>query len=152
MESVVEKFYSNFKLKNGDQMASCYHENVVFEDPAFGELKGKDAGDMWRMLCENGKDMRMEYDIISDDGVNAEVHWQAWYTFSQTGNKVHNIICAKLKIKDGLIIDHRDDFSTHRWASQAMGWKGWLLGKTGFFQKKLQQQTNKLLRAYQKNQ
>ncbi|MFT6810363.1 MAG: hypothetical protein ACJA01_003606 [Saprospiraceae bacterium] len=106
---------------------------------------------MWRMLCKNGKDMRMEYKIISESDTNAEVHWQAWYTFSQTGNKVHNIICAKMKLKDGLIIDHRDDFNLHRWATQAMGWKGKLLGGTGFFKKKLHQQTGKLLKTFQKN-
>ena len=132
-------------------MAACYHQDILFDDPAFGKLSGRGAGDMWRMLCKNGKDMKMEYEIVSEDENQAEVHWQVWYTFSQTGNKVHNIICAKMKIENGLIIDHRDEFSLHRWAKQALGLKGWLFGGTSFFKKKLQLQTNKLLKTFQSN-
>ena len=36
-------------------MASCYAADVVFTDPAFGELHGERARDMWRMLCRAGR-------------------------------------------------------------------------------------------------
>ena len=29
-------------------MISCYHDNIIFSDPAFGELKGDDAKAMWQ--------------------------------------------------------------------------------------------------------
>ncbi|MFT6810362.1 MAG: hypothetical protein ACJA01_003605 [Saprospiraceae bacterium] len=35
MASIVEQFYHNFLEKNGDGMASSYHQEIVFEDPAF---------------------------------------------------------------------------------------------------------------------
>ncbi|MGH2565783.1 MAG: hypothetical protein ACRDE5_14800, partial [Ginsengibacter sp.] len=69
------------------------------------------------------------------------VHWEAWYTFSKTGRKVHNIIDAQFEFKDFKIIRHTDSFNLHKWASQALGWKGWLLGGTKFFATKINAQT-----------
>jgi hypothetical protein len=47
--------------------------------------------------------------------------------------------------KDGKIIKHTDSFDLRKWAAQAMGLQGGLLGGTGLFRKKLQGQTNQLL-------
>ena len=83
---------------------------------------------------------------------NGTAYWEAFYTFSKTGRKIHNKINASFKLKDGLIIDHKDDFNLHRWAKQALGFKGFLLGGTSFFKTKLKKQTNSLLERYiQKN-
>ena len=38
---VIKRFYDAFARRDGDAMASCYHEDVVFSDPAFGVLHGK---------------------------------------------------------------------------------------------------------------
>ena len=57
-------------------------------------------------------------------------HWRAHYTFSQTGRPVVNDIHASFRFEDGLIADHRDEFSFHRWARQALGPVGLLLGWT----------------------
>ena len=40
MEKLIETFYSALNNCDGPAMISCYHNDVVFEDPAFGELKG----------------------------------------------------------------------------------------------------------------
>ncbi len=130
-------------------MAACYHESIVFNDPAFGQLKGQDARDMWRMLCQNSEDLRISYRILEESPDHAKVHWEANYTFSKTGRTVHNIIRAEMVIKNDKIVKHTDRFDLHRWASQAMGWKGKLLGWTQFFKKKLQEQTGRLLRKFQ---
>jgi hypothetical protein len=37
---------------------------------------------------------------------------------------------AQFRFRDGLIAEHRDDFDFHRWASQALGPSGKLLGWT----------------------
>ena len=147
MENLIEKFYQAFSNLDAETMVSCYHQDIVFADPGFGELKGDRAGNMWRMLCESqkGKDFRVVYDQIRADENSGSAHWEAFYTFSKTGRKVHNKIDAMFKFKDGLIIEHIDHFDLHRWARQAMGFQGLLLGGTGFFRKKLHQQTNKLL-------
>ncbi|MEL6562372.1 MAG: nuclear transport factor 2 family protein [Bacteroidota bacterium] len=150
MKETIEKFYQAFDQLDAEGMASCYHKDIVFEDPGFGVLEGKRASDMWRMLCESqkGKDFRIEASNINFDGESGSAHWEAHYNFSKTGRRVHNIIEAKFKFKDGLIIDHRDHFNLHRWARQALGFQGLLLGGTGFFKKKLHAQTNRLLDKY----
>ncbi|MFT4771922.1 MAG: hypothetical protein ACI9D1_001957, partial [Cryomorphaceae bacterium] len=76
-------------------------------------------------------------------------HWEAKYTFSKTGRKVHNSIDATFEFSDGKIIKHTDDFDLKKWAKQAMGLKGALLGGTGFFKKKLQEQTNGMLAKFE---
>ncbi len=85
---------------------------------------------MWRMLCERGTDLQVEWQVLRASDDAALVEWQAWYTFRGTGRPVHNRITATMTVEHGLIYRHRDDFAFHRWAAQALGWKGWLLGWT----------------------
>ena len=149
MKELIETFYTGLSEQDSDKMISCYHEDIVFEDPGFGKLKGERAKKMWQMLCKNAKDFRVEFSKVEADDQTGSAHWEAWYTFSQTGRSVHNIIDAKFEFKDGKIIKHTDHFNLHRWSSQAIGWKGKLLGGTNFFKKKLHQQTNRLLDKFQ---
>jgi ketosteroid isomerase-like protein len=151
MKSIVEKFYMAFTNLDAETMASCYAENVVFEDPAFGVLKGEHAKNMWRMLCESqkGKGFKVEFSNVFADEKTGSAHWEAFYTFSQTGRKVHNKIDAHFEFENGLIVKHTDVFDLHSWAKQALGFKGFLLGGTAFFKKKLQAQTNRLLQKYE---
>ena len=44
--NVIEKFYTAFTNLDAEAMAECYAENVSFEDPAFGELKGIHASNI----------------------------------------------------------------------------------------------------------
>ncbi len=154
MKSLITEFYDAFDSLDAERMAKCYHEDVVFHDPAFGTLKGVHAGNMWRMLCESqkGKDFTVAFSNIEGDQKSGSASWEAIYTFSQTGRKVHNKIKAEFTFKDGKIKTHTDHFDLKKWAKQALGLKGALLGGTGFFQKKLHQQTNGLLAKWeQKN-
>lgn len=134
-------------------MVRHYHPQITFEDPAFGVLQGEHARNMWRMLCasQQGKDFKVEYSEIRFVNNLGEAKWEARYTFSPTGRLVHNKIRAQFNFRDGKIISHTDDFDLHRWASQAMGWKGSLIGWTGFFRKKLQKQTHKMLCRFEEN-
>jgi len=151
METIIHRFYIAFSKLDAETMVSCYHDTIIFTDPAFGTLKGERAKNMWRMLCasQKGKDFRVTFSNIKTIENSGSADWEASYTFSKTGRKVHNKISAKFKFQDGLIVEHTDDFNLHKWAKQAMGFKGLLLGGTGFFKKKLQQQTNTLLDKYQ---
>ncbi len=148
MSNTIEKFYTAFAQKDWETMQSCYHDEVTFEDPAFGQLHGEKAKKMWRMLCEQGKDLRIEFSAIEENETSGKAHWEAWYTFSLTKRKIHNKIDASFELKDGLIIRHTDTFNLHEWAKQAFGFKGWLLGGTSFFKKKFQQQARKSLEKY----
>lgn len=153
MKDVIHKFYKAFNNLDAETMASCYHDHIIFEDPAFGVLKGEHAKNMWRMLCESqkGKNFRIEYSNISSDNSIGTAHWEAHYKFSKTGRKVHNKIDAEFTFDGDKIIKHIDTFNLHKWSKQALGFKGFLIGGTSFFKKKLQQQTNNLLLKYEKS-
>jgi ketosteroid isomerase-like protein len=148
---LIEKFYSSFQALDAASMVDCYHDNVVFEDPAFGTLKGERAKNMWRMLCESqkGKDFKVDFSNIEPSDKGGSALWEAKYIFSKTGRGVHNRIRASFEITNGKIISHIDDFDLKKWASQALGFKGRVLGGTAFFQKKLQAQTNEILSRFE---
>lgn len=147
---IIEQFYDAFANLDAEKMVSFYHDDIEFTDPAFGLLKGERAKAMWRMLCQNSTDLKIEASQMEADGNNGKARWDAYYTFSQTGKKVHNIIDATFEFKDGKIIKHTDHFNIKRWAGQALGLKGKLLGGTSFFKKKLNQQTGSLLDKFMK--
>ncbi|MFY0689539.1 MAG: nuclear transport factor 2 family protein [Cyclobacteriaceae bacterium] len=146
--NVVEQFYTAFQAKDAKGMKACYHAEIEFEDPAFGLLKGDQAGMMWQMLCEQGKDLEISFRDVIIDGDQASAKWEAKYTFSRTGRWVHNRISASFRLKDNLIIEHKDEFNLHRWARQAMGFQGALLGWTKFFKAKFQVTAKKALGKY----
>lgn len=127
-ECLVKRFYYAFSQRDAEGMVKCYHPQVHFSDPVF-DLHNESASQMWRMLCKRGLDLRVEYRDIQATGPNTvSAHWEAWYTFSQTGRQVHNVIDAQLEIEGGLIKRHIDDFDFWVWSQQALGPMGWLLG------------------------
>lgn len=147
MKDLIDKFYTAFNELDAETMVSCYHNEIVFDDPAFGELKGERAKNMWRMLCESQKGKGFK--VIHSEVTENSALWEAFYTFNRTGRKVHNKIQARFEFKDGLIVRHSDFFDLHGWAKQALGFNGVILGWTGFFKKKLQTQTNHLLNKFE---
>jgi ketosteroid isomerase-like protein len=149
-EQLIEEFYAAFASNNADTMASCYHKDVVFQDPVFGILKGKDVSDMWHMLIERSKgNLEIEFAEINAEGHSGSAKWIAKYTFSSTNRKVVNVIFAQFEFRDGLIFRHTDYFNIWKWSRQALGFKGFLLGWTGFLHNKVQQQAIHSLRKYQ---
>ena len=147
MELPIEQFYMGFQALDAEQMLKYYSDEVIFEDPAFGILRGKKAHNMWKMLCKSqqGKDFKLDFSKVSYSGTKGSAHWEAWYDFSKTGRRVHNIIEAEFEFSDGMIIRHIDRFNLYRWSRQALGITGALIGWTGFFRKGLQRQTNAML-------
>lgn len=148
MKSLIETFYTAFQKRDAATMVSCYHDDIVFHDPVFGELKSDDVKAMWMMLCQNAKDLKIEFSDIHASLKKGSVHWEAWYSFSKTGKNVHNIVEANFEFKDSKIINHIDDFNLHKWAAQALGLKGKLLGGTKFFQNKIKMQSHKTLQDF----
>ncbi|MEK6229581.1 MAG: nuclear transport factor 2 family protein [Actinomycetota bacterium] len=127
---LIERFYRAFDESDGDKMAACYAPNVRFSDPVFPDLRGSRAGAMWRMLTGGPGDLRIELLEHEADETQGSAHWRAHYTFTETGRPVVNDIHASFRFEDGLIVEHRDEFSFHRWARQALGPVGLLLGWT----------------------
>jgi ketosteroid isomerase-like protein len=130
MKALIERFYQAFARRDAEEMASLYTDDVRFSDPAFGILNGEHARNMWRMLAGRAKDLELTFSVLSDD----RAHWEARYTFSQTGRKVHNVIDATFEFRDGKIARHDDVFDFWRWSRQALGPVGLVLGWTPLLQ------------------
>ncbi len=128
--ALIERFYAAFAARDGAAMGACYSPEVTFDDPVFSSLRGREAGGMWKYLTGRATDMSVELLEHDADAIGGSAHWVARYTFTQTGRRVVNDVHATFRFRDGLIIEHRDDFNFHRWASQALGPAGLLLGWT----------------------
>ena len=127
-ESLVREFYARFAARDAEGMARCYHADIAFSDPVFPMLRGAEAGDMWRMLLSRAADLAVTLDEASAGGEGGTARWTARYTFSRTGRPVVNRVSAMFAFRDGLIVRHYDRFSFWRWAAQALGPAGKLLG------------------------
>ncbi|MEO8086376.1 MAG: nuclear transport factor 2 family protein [Bacteroidota bacterium] len=148
-QEIITKFYESFSRADAEGMVKLYADDIVFSDPAFGELKGDDAKNMWRMLIQNSKGkIKITFADVTADGHSGSANWIAEYTFSQTGRFVVNKIVAHFEFKEGKISRHTDHFDLWKWTQQALGWKGYLLGWSSFMKNKIQIQTNNLLKVY----
>lgn len=145
---LVVRFYEAFQKLDAETMAQCYTDEIVFSDPAFGTLCGEAARDMWRMLTRRAQGFSLTFsDVAADDHVG-RARWIASYVFAKTGRTVVNRIDARFVFRNGLIAEHRDSFDLWRWARQALGAKGAVLGWTPFVQRAIRAQARKSLDAY----
>lgn len=144
----ITKFYKAFQNGNSEEMISCYHDEIVFEDPVFRQLKGNEAKDMWRMLLSRAKDLQIEFSNVNADSSEGSANWEAIYTFTKTGRKVHNKIRAHFQFRDGKIIRHTDYFNFWKWSRMALGSVGLLLGFTPLLRNKVSNQSLKLLQSF----
>lgn len=146
--NVVQRLYDAFRAKDGGAMQACYAPDATFRDPVF-ELHGaEEIGGMWKMLLEGGADLRVEVSGVEADATSGRAHWDAYYTFSATGRKVHNAIDATFTVRDGLIATHVDDFDFWRWSRQALGPVGMLLGWAPPLRNKVRSTARRSLDAY----
>lgn len=146
---IIYKFYDAFVAADAETMVSYYHDEIEFEDPAFGKLKGEDAKNMWRMLIERSSgDIRISFDDVRATETSGSANWKAVYYYGSNKRRVVNHIRAEFKFLNGKIIKHTDHFNLWKWSCQALGLPGYLLGWTSFLKNKIQKQTRKLLKSY----
>jgi ketosteroid isomerase-like protein len=144
---LIHGFYKAFQRRDWKKMAACYAPDATFKDEVF-DLQGPEIGAMWRMLCERGKDLKLEFSRVEGNTKSASAHWEAWYTFTPTGRKVHNVIDASFTLKGGLITRHVDSFDLHAWSAQALGAKGKLLGGLGLVKNGIRKNARKTLDSF----
>lgn len=147
---LIQNFYTAFQNRDAAGMAACYHADVVFSDPVFPHLEGKRAVAMWQMFCARAdkSGLRIEFSNVQADDQSGRAHWDARYTFSQTGRPVLNRIDAAFTFREGKIIRHTDSFDLWKWASMALGLRGQLLGWTPFVQAAIRKTANRGLEAF----
>ena len=147
---VIDRLYRSLASHDHEAMAACYHKDVEFSDPVFPDLKGTEAGDMWRMLAARATDLVVRFSVKDADDRRGAAHWDADYTFVKTGRKVNNRIDAEFEFRDGLISRHRDDFDFWRWSRMALGTPGVLLGWSPLIRSKVRRQAAEGLAAFRK--
>jgi ketosteroid isomerase-like protein len=147
-EALITTFYSAFQHGDYAAMQSCYHGDAEFSDPVFQHLNSKEVKAMWQMLLTSAKDLKITFSNVKADDRQGSCHWEAWYTFSRTGRRVHNIIEARFQFKDGKFIQHHDSFDMWRWSRQALGTSGLLLGWSPLVKNKVRATASKSLTKF----
>jgi len=145
---LIQNFYNAFAASDAEAMVNLYADDIEFEDTAFGPLKGDNAKNMWRMLLKT-PGIKILASNIKADNQTGSADWVAEYTFSLTGRKVINKVHAEFQFSNGKIVKHTDIFSFWKWANQAFGIKGFLLGWTALMKNKVRQQALARLSKFQ---
>ncbi len=147
-EALIHQFYTAFQQKDVKTMQNSYDDQAIFNDAVFINLNAQQVRAMWQMLLSRSGDMKMTFGKVKEDGDKVTAYWEAHYTFTATGKKVINKIDAEFEIKEGKIIRHTDTFNFYKWARQAFGSGGLLLGWTNVFKEKVRQTAKKKLEEY----
>ncbi len=135
---LIRRLYDALDRHDGEGMAACYAASATFSDPVFTDLQEGRVKDMWRMLCSRTEDLSVDASEIEATDTEGSAHWVATYTFD--GRPVVNDIRAKFRFEEGLIVEHHDTFSLSKWAGQALGPVGKLLGWSPPVQGKIRKQ------------
>jgi ketosteroid isomerase-like protein len=149
---LIHRFYEAFARRDHETMAACYQPDATFSDPVFQDLEGEEVTSMWRMLCERGTDLEIVHSDVRADEDHGFAHWDADYTFTATGRRVHNSIDASFVFHGGLIAAHVDRFSLWAWTRQALGPVGAVLGWSPPVQHRVRAQANENLRAFMRGE
>jgi limonene-1,2-epoxide hydrolase len=147
-EQVITTFYTAFQQKDYNTMQNCYADTAVFNDEVFINLNASEVKAMWEMLCKKGKDLELIFSNVRSTENTGSAVWTATYSFSKTNRKVINRIHASFEFANGKIIKHTDQFDFYKWASQALGITGSLLGWSGFLKNKIRKEARKNLEAF----
>ncbi len=75
-QTLIETFYRALAARDAEGMIACYHPRVRFTDEVF-DLEGAEAGAMWKMLCERGKDLKVSFSDVEADERSGRAHWDA---------------------------------------------------------------------------
>ncbi len=148
--ATVERLYAAFAKLDSHAMAACYAEDARFDDEIFSLQGRAQIGAMWAMLCDAVKTQGREVWKLEASAITERsAHWEATYRFSATGRRVHNVIDAEFDVDaGGLITRQRDRFDFWRWARQALGAPGLLLGWTPMLRAKVRAQAAKGLQRF----
>lgn len=147
-EQLIQKFYTAFSQRDYKTMQSCYADHAVFNDAVFRDLDSAQVKAMWEMLCVKGKGADITFSNVKADDHTGSAEWIATYDFSLTGKKVVNHVVAHFVFEQGKIVVHTDTFNFYRWAKQAFGFTGVLLGWTPLLSNKVRKTARKNLDEY----
>lgn len=131
--ATLSALYDAMARRDGAAMAALYADDATFDDPVFS-LRGAEIGAMWTGLLRRAKEFSVSYTIAQAGSGKGVVEWTARYLFAGK-NPVVNVILSELTLEGGKITRQKDTFDFPRWAAQALGTPGKLLGRFGWFQR-----------------
>lgn len=147
-ETLIHRFYQAFGQKDYQAMQNSYDPDASFSDPVFRNLSSAEVKAMWKMLISSAKDLDVTFGDVRAGDDEGQCRWEARYTFSGTGRKVHNVITAHFRFRNGKILVHEDNFNFWRWSRMALGTPGLLLGWTPYLLNAVRQKVRKRLEQY----
>ena len=147
-ETLIHRFHKAFSQMDYQTMQQAYDDKATFTDPVFQDLSATEAKAMWKMLVTSAKDLEISFNGVKADDLQGECNWEARYTFSGTGRKVHNVITANFRFTNGRISRHEDRFNFWRWSRMALGTSGLLLGWSPYLLNAVRQKVRKRLARY----
>jgi hypothetical protein len=147
-DELIHKLYTAFAAGDHGTMKRLYHPEARFTDAVFVNLSAEEVKAMWEMLIRAGADLKISHSQVKSDDRSGSCRWEAWYTFSATGRRVHNVIDARFEFKEGQIFRHTDNFDFWRWSRMALGLSGTLLGWSPFLRDKVRATARKRLDAF----
>src|SRR5688500_4578883 len=103
---LIHHFYEAFDKKDYKTMQNHYHPEASFSDPVFPDLSANEVKAMWKMLTTSATDLKVTFTDIQANDRLGSCRWEARYTFTGTGRKVHNIISSEFQFAEGKIIRH----------------------------------------------
>ena len=144
--ALLERYFEAFRARDGAAMEACYHPAARFSDPVFPVLSAAEVGAMWRMLTHRAQELHVEYELVEASEASGQALWSARYRYGR--RLVVNRVASRFLLQDGLILEQTDSFDFARWARQALGPAGWLLGGTGFLRRRVQAQARAALARF----
>ncbi len=137
-QQIVQRFFHCFAEGDHRGMQQCLHPKIEFSDIGF-DLREKKVGAMWHMICAKGT--QIMFRNVQADESQGTAHWECHYDFQKdegsAPHSVHNVIEARFRFEDGRIREHHDSCDFERWARQALGLVGVVLGETQFLHKQV---------------
>lgn len=149
---LIAKFYEALDRRDAATMAACYAPDATFTDPAFGTLDRDGVVAMWQMLCGRATDLSVTAINVDADDRRGSAHWTARYSYGPTRRRVVNEIDASFVFRHGLIVEHVDTFSLRKWAKQALGLSGQVLGMTPLLGPLVRKQAAASLEAWRRRE
>jgi ketosteroid isomerase-like protein len=117
--ALLEHFFTSLVHYKHQAMAECYATDATFTDIAFDLSGKKKIHAMWHMIT--AAEVCVTYDVETCDQQKGVVRWVADYVFKKTGRPVHNELRSSFVLRDGLIVQQRDDCDARKWCMQALG-------------------------------
>lgn len=142
------RFFEAFQVRDFYTMGLLYASHATFSDPVFPHLTAQGARLMWQMLLSEAEDLDVQVNVLEDSASRGRAEWTARYTFTPTKRAVVNRVRTDMTLAAGKIVQHVDAFSLWKWAGQALGWKGWLLGGTPLVRDKVRGQAARSLKEF----